>query len=119
MTDRPKLSELLNELKEDYLRQLPVKIANLKVISDQADWNQLYEEYHKLKGNGKTYGYPDISVVAEKLEFLAQHKEGQNQTLFLDAVALLERMHKSYLENKPYPLTDDAFARTLLAQKIK
>lgn len=119
MNDRPKLSELLNELKEDYLRNLPVKLATIKIYSDQSNWNLLFDEYHKLKGNGKTYGYPDISTVAEKLEFLAQHKEGQDQAVFLDAVALLERMYKSYLENKPFPLEQDAFARSLLALKIK
>ena len=117
--DRQKLNELLKDLKEDYLRNLPVKLAHLKVYSDQSNWPQLYEEYHKLKGNGKTYGYPDISVVAQKLELLAQHKEGQNQAFFLDAVALLGRMHQAYCENKPYPLQDDAFARSLLALKIK
>ncbi len=120
MTDiKPKLSELLIQLKAEYLIGFPLKIEKLKELTAREDWNQLYEEYHKLKGNGKTYGFPDISIVAEKLEFLAQHEKGQNKALYLDAIALLEQMHKSYSENKAFPLDQDAFARSLLALKIK
>jgi HPt (histidine-containing phosphotransfer) domain-containing protein len=118
MTESPakqKLSQVLKELKAEYLIKLPQRILLLKSLTEQNQWTCLEEEYHKLKGTGKTYGFPEISTVCERLEQLTQKSETRNPEIFAQAVLLLERMHQSYLHNEPIDLTSDPFARSLLA----
>ncbi len=116
---KQKLSLVLGELKAEYLKKLPTKIEHLKGLVSGEDWKALEDEYHKLKGTGKTYGFPEISIVCEKLEFLCQQKTHQTPELFLNANQLLERMHQGYLEQTPVSLEKDPFARSLLALKLK
>lgn len=116
---KQKLSLVLGELKEDYLKKLPHKIANIKSLIECQNWECLEDEYHKLKGTGKTYGFPEISVICEKLEYLVQQKNHQNCELFNQANELLERMHQGYLKKEPLQLEQDTFARSLLALKLK
>ncbi|MGZ5278535.1 MAG: Hpt domain-containing protein [Pseudobdellovibrionaceae bacterium] len=116
---KQKLSHVLNELKEEYLKKLPIKIDNLKLLTTAQNWAALEDEYHKLKGTGKTYGFPEISIVCEKLEFLVQQKNHQTVDLFHQANELLAKMHHGYLKKESINLEQDAFARSLLALKLK
>lgn len=117
-SSKPKLSQVLNELKADYLESFPKKISVLRDLTQKKKWDELREEYHKLKGSGKTYGFPEISVISEKLELLASQKPLSNLQIFPDAVLLVERMHQSYLEGKTFDLEKDPFARSLLALNL-
>jgi HPt (histidine-containing phosphotransfer) domain-containing protein len=116
---KPKLSSVLGELKNDYLKKLPQKIDNLKVLAKDQNWEALEDEYHKLKGTGKTYGFPEISVLCEKLELLSQLEAHRSCELFESAHELLERMHQGYLKQEPLKLDQDSVARSLLALKPK
>lgn len=109
-----KLSDLLSELKAEYLIKLPEKILALRQFTEQQSWQNVEAEFHKLKGTGRTYGYPDISVLCERLEFLAQHKDTQLPVLFHQAIDLLTRMLKAYEKGEPYNLSADATMKTIL-----
>lgn len=111
------LTDLLAELKAEYLIALPGKIAKLKLLTEKAEWGELSEEYHKMKGTGKTYGYPEVSLICEKMEFLAQHHHGQQQALFKQALEVLERVRQSYEDNVPYDLKADSSAQLILRLK--
>lgn len=108
------LSVVLSDLKKDYLAKLPLKIERLKELAQAENWEDLYTEYHKLKGTGKTYGFPEISAVCEKLEIFAQKKEMQHVALFEDAAKLIEDLLLSYIEGKPIDLGTHSFGKTLL-----
>lgn len=112
-----KLSQVLAELKADYLKSLPAKIAHLQELTQQHDWHNLSEEYHKLKGTGKTYGFPEVSILCEKLEHLALQKETQIPGIFLQAVGVLERMLKAYSYGQDYDLQSDPLAKTILEMR--
>lgn len=114
-----KLQHLLNELKEDYLKTFPEKLQNLRQLTVSRDWTGLEQQYHKLKGTGKTYGFPEISLVCQKLEDMAQSQNHRDPEVFEKALTLLENLHQSYLQNRPCNLEDDAFSRSLLALKLK
>lgn len=114
-----KLSQLLSELKQEYIATLPQKIERLRQFTDERDWTNLSEEYHKLKGNGKTYGLPEVSILCEQLEMIALNKDGQKFTLFEHALTLLERMHKSYLSGDSFDLDKDPIAKSILSLKTK
>jgi HPt (histidine-containing phosphotransfer) domain-containing protein len=117
-TDK-KLSELLSELKTDYLVKLPEKISVLKAHFHSHKWPELEEEFHKLKGTGKTYGFPDISVVCEKLELLIQ-RENQSQSncshlvpVVNDSISLLEKMYQAYCRQEVLDLQNQPLLKTL------
>jgi HPt (histidine-containing phosphotransfer) domain-containing protein len=114
-----KLSQLLSELKQEYIISLPGKIERLRQFTEERDWANLSEEYHKLKGNGKTYGLPEISILCEQLELIALKKDAQKFTLFEHALTLLERMHKSYLSGDSFDLDKDPMAKSILSLKVK
>lgn len=116
---RKKLSALLNELKQDYLSKLPERIVLLKQLTEQKDWSKLEQEYHKLKGTGKTYGMPEISSVCLKMEALAQQGAGLDLEIFHQAVTLIEKIHAAYRRGETFDLQSDDFARRLLAPTAK
>lgn len=114
-----KLALILAELREEYLLRFPHKIALLKSLTESRKWRDLEEEYHKLKGSGKTYGYPEVSTVCQKLESLLMQDLVQDTEIFDQAIGLLEKMHQSYLKDESFDLQQDPFARTLLALPLK
>lgn len=77
--DRTKLDQAIREklkvLHEDYGRQLPIKIAQLRELwqdfekkRDGGTLMLLERTVHSLTGSGATYGFPTISNAARKLE---------------------------------------------------
>ncbi len=112
-----RFSQMLLELKEDYLKALPKKIAKINQLIGEEKWNELHDEFHKLKGTGKTYGFPQISQVCQILENLSALRPIEDKSLFIQSSALLARMQQSYEQDQAFDLEKDSFARSLLAMK--
>jgi HPt (histidine-containing phosphotransfer) domain-containing protein len=102
MNQEPKSKEsfqnLLGELKKDYLRSLPQRMDKIRTHLDSMDWTALEEEFHKLKGSGKTYGCPWISETFSYLEVLASHQVSSSLDLYKNSLPWLEEL-KNYYEN--------------------
>jgi len=68
--------EQLRQLRENYAQQLPGKIAALetaaKECSDRAGVAALRSLAHGLAGSGSTFGFPEVSETARRLEVLVQ-----------------------------------------------
>lgn len=92
-----KLQKILVELKQEYLAALPGKIQTLEELVHKADWRQVTEEFHKLKGTGKTYGLPEVSILSEHLETQSQIPVLQDKDYFLAAVFLLHKIREAHL----------------------
>lgn len=90
------LDQLLKELKESYLKALPQKIEILQGHIKDQNWDQVVEESHKLKGTGRTYGFPEVTRVASRIEDLAEDQSTRLEAQFEPALKLLEEMKKSY-----------------------
>ena len=118
-SDRSKLASVLSELKAEYLEKLPSKIEKIRLLTEKGSWTEIEDEYHKLKGTGRTYGFPEISILCEKMEILAQHPKTQNQNAFRDAVTVLERINAHYSQGSEFDLKTDALAQSLLALAVK
>ncbi len=116
---KQKLTLLLAELKKDYLISLPQKLAILKELTEKQDWEQLENEYHKLKGTGKTYGFPEVSLLCQKMEELAQRPSGRDPQIFNQALTLMEKLHQAYVGGHAPDLESDSFWRSLLALPLK
>lgn len=116
---KAQLSMVLGELKKEYLEKFPRKLEALQNLTDQQNWQKLEEEYHKLKGTGKTYGFPEVSTVCQRLEDLAQNPATRDPETFQKALTLLEKIYQSYVANEPLRLDQDPFARSFLALEVK
>ena len=112
-----KFNQMLQEMKQDYLESFPKRISLIKKYMSEDKWQSVHEEYHKLKGTGKTYGFSEISIVCEVLELLSMKQPVTEVALFQDSIGLLERMHQTYLQNQPFELEKDPVATRLLALK--
>lgn len=107
------LEQVLADLKKDYLKALPAKIEKLQTFIKAQQWNSVVEEAHKLKGTGKTYGFPEVSCIAAKIEHLAEDSTKRTDSFFSNAWTLLEEMRNSYLQEKDFDLNSHPLRITL------
>lgn len=114
-----KFSQLLSELKQDYLTALPGKVERMRALLNAENWSDLAEEYHKIKGTGKTYGFPEVSTIGEHLESLARQPNSQKKALFEQSLILLEKMCAAYAQGQDFDLQKDPIAKSILALKAK
>lgn len=60
--------QILVEHKKKYLDRRIVEIEELKQGLCMDDFDIAIQIGHRLKGNGKTFGYPEISIIGITLE---------------------------------------------------
>lgn len=58
----------LHDIIEEFVDGLSDRIVHLKLAFDELDWSQLRTLAHRLKGAGGSYGYPEISQLAARME---------------------------------------------------
>jgi len=68
----------LRDVVEDFVRVLPDRLAELRRAFEDLDWNQLTTFTHRLKGASGSYGYPEISDVAARMESAFRAQEAGN-----------------------------------------
>jgi HPt (histidine-containing phosphotransfer) domain-containing protein len=56
------------KLKDKYLITFPNKLGEIEALLVAQDLATLQERFHKLKGNGQTYGFPEITEIARLVE---------------------------------------------------
>lgn len=119
MNQKQKFSELLDELKSDYLNKLPTRIAELKENTTKKDWLQLEELYHNLKGTGKTYGFPEVSQICEVMELFVNHKNANTEQYAQQAIEVLENLLNSYQTGQSVNINEIPNALNILSLKKK
>lgn len=82
-------NSLLDTLKVDYLKALEERIELLSNLTEKKDIENLEHEYHKLKGTGKTYGFPAISEVCNEMERITRAHKKIPDHILLAGPALL------------------------------
>lgn len=105
------LKKLLLDFKSEYKKAFPQKLSTIKQLAAEKNWQQLVEELHKIKGSGKTYGYPEVSILAEALEALCSK---QNFDDIDKAWPIFSRMQQAWDKNLHYDLLSDEEAQTLI-----
>jgi HPt (histidine-containing phosphotransfer) domain-containing protein len=103
----PKQKEAFEALRKKYLNSLPDKIANIRTIIAANDANQIQQEFHKIKGSGKTYGYDDVSTIAF---FIDKHGKAKNPNLSIladKASQLLQKVYDNIIAGQAYDLQND------------
>jgi DNA-binding response OmpR family regulator len=82
-------TDLLGGLKDLYLNQLKLRLSTLEEVmldvksgrADSTTYEALRSEAHRLNGTGATYGFPNITTTAQKLEtYLASDRRDPVET---------------------------------------
>ena len=99
--------EMMKNLKKEYVRDLPGKIASLRQFCDASNLTQLREEFHKLKGTGKTYGIPEVSELCATLEQICLQQSIHAITDSQAALEILASIHQARSEDKAFAVAQD------------
>lgn len=108
------LAKLLLDFKKEYQVAFPQKLKKLIDLYQKNDHKNLLVELHKLKGSGKTYGYPEVSTFCEALELQLT----MNSSLDLTSAWLVfQKMMESWNGGQNYILDQDSHAQTYFSTK--
>ncbi|MEE8332355.1 MAG: Hpt domain-containing protein [Alphaproteobacteria bacterium] len=79
---------------QDRLAQLDSDLVRVrkKTVTGASALSELCREIHTLKGNGGSFGYPTISVIAHRLESYITGISGLDDTSIDDIMVFLDRM---------------------------
>jgi chemotaxis protein histidine kinase CheA len=83
-------NSILDNLKVDYLKALEERILLLSDLTQKKDIESLENEYHKLKGTGKTYGFPAVSEICNEMERITRENKTVPEHLLTAGPALLQ-----------------------------
>lgn len=114
MSFGPDIVEQLRLLREGYARQLPVKLAQVEQSfrkrQDTRELQTLRFLVHGLAGAGTTFGYPEVSAVARRLELIVgaaleegRHLSAAESTSAGDLLETLRRAAQRQAVQKPSP----------------
>lgn len=102
------LDDLLAQLQQTYIKNMPDKLQVMKKLIDSKDFKSLREEFHKIKGTGRTYGIPevtDLGALVEEILILCDFKPQLNWTL--DAHDILRDIHNARSKSKKFNIEQD------------
>ncbi|MBX7232150.1 MAG: Hpt domain-containing protein [Bdellovibrionales bacterium] len=85
-------SDLMAQLQQEYILALPLRIQSMNKHLNDSQYKILADEFHKLKGTGKTYGLPEISELAEIMEKICQNKTDFTSNTVKESLLLLEEI---------------------------
>ncbi len=106
--------EMLKNLRRDYLESMPEKISNIKKQINDGTPATLRDSFHKLKGTGKTYGIPEISELAAKVENICVETPDQAGKAARQAVAILADITSARKSDLEFKLSSDPRFKALL-----
>ena len=67
--------EVPNEMKARYIERRKRDFENCMSSLGQRKYEEIEKVGHQLKGNGVTFGHPELSLIGEKLEDAASQKD--------------------------------------------
>lgn len=116
------LDDVLLELKDKYHKDLPEMQSRLSEMLQKEDYEGIYQEVHKLKGTGSTYGFPEVTELATVLETLSRQTYKEKSEDLHNGLRLLEKIHKSHEQSTGLTKNFNLFENdvfTKLKQRVK
>ena len=98
---------LMSQLRTEYVQELPEKIAHIHTHWEQQHLELIREDFHKLKGTGKTYGIPEISQLAEVLEKICTDQPKNVAAALPEALNLLKEIHSYRTSAQAFDISHD------------
>lgn len=105
--------EMMRELRETYLTALVGRIAMAQALTEKLDWPELYELFHKIKGTGTTYGFPDLTHLCQRMEDLCRDKDERRPEHLKAALELLNYLLQNYQSEKNPEMMKQPQARVI------
>jgi HPt (histidine-containing phosphotransfer) domain-containing protein len=102
------LEKLIEKLKKEYINNLPQRVSEIESHLASKDMEALKNDFHKLKGNGKTYGCPEITELATVVEKICSSPKLELAASVGPAIILLREIHHQRLQNKEFLINRDA-----------
>jgi chemotaxis protein histidine kinase CheA len=99
--------KMMIELRADYVASFPNKIKDIQLHHESQDLERLRDDFHKLKGTGKTYGIPEISDFGFVFEKLCLKKHPSAEFVPV-ACSLLQMIYDQRSNLKPYDIEQNA-----------
>jgi HPt (histidine-containing phosphotransfer) domain-containing protein len=81
------MPEISPATKERYLLRRRTELDHMRKLLSEQEYSLIREFAHQIKGNGATFGFPELSEHAEKLESAAQsllHDEARHELEWMD-----------------------------------
>jgi HPt (histidine-containing phosphotransfer) domain-containing protein len=107
VTQSQKQKDAMDALKQKYLQNIPDKIAAVRKIIATNEILHLEQEFHKINGSGKTYGYEAVSLVAFPIERHCKNKNPNVFALAELACQLLQKVYDNFNAKQPYEVQND------------
>jgi HPt (histidine-containing phosphotransfer) domain-containing protein len=74
LAEEPPEEEGIEALAEGYLARRTADVASLRALLERGDFSTIERRGHNMKGSGTTYGFPEISLIGERIEASARSK---------------------------------------------
>lgn len=107
------IDSLMEELKKEYIDSFPEKISELDTLLKKKDFTGLQNSFHKLKGSGKTYGIPEISILGEYFEKLILKNPSESLNLIPFGIQIFEKIFSFRSKNIEYEILKDSIYQDL------
>lgn len=101
------LEALLADLKKEYLAGLPARMSEIDGYWKSGRPEKLQDEFHKLKGTGKTYGVADLSLIGEIGERICRDRPNQVPHAMPLLLALITAVHHAATHHETFDLPKD------------
>lgn len=98
---------MMEQLKQEYIESLPEKIQTIEGHIKTQCTDSLKEDFHKLKGTGKTYGLPEISTLAASIESICIHSPEKSVEAAVQALPILQDIHQSRVADQSHDIGSD------------
>ncbi len=102
-----KTQKALDLLKDKYLNSLSEKIEIIKSHIALKNLSGLQQEFHKLKGSGKTYGFNNITLISTRIDLLLKNKSPEALDYASKSCTLFEKIINSHFNNESYDVHTD------------
>lgn len=102
------LEEILAQLQKKYIMNIPEKLKSMKTHIEAQDFRSLREEFHKIKGTGRTHGVPeitDLGAVFEEILIVSDFKPQINWAL--DAYDIFKDIYTARSNQKEFNIGQD------------
>jgi HPt (histidine-containing phosphotransfer) domain-containing protein len=107
------MEEVLQKLKETYINEFPEKISMIKKLLASKNSDELSNFFHQLKGSGRTYGLPEVSIYSKILEFNCRSNIDKVYNLASKIEDDFTKIYEYRLKNLQYPIEDSEVFITL------
>jgi hypothetical protein len=94
------LAQLLDDLKTSYIISLTEKRQTVARLIETRQLTALEDEFHKMKGTGKTYGLPEVSLLGEAMEMICHHQQEPLADSLAKSLAVLDWIQSRRGEGK-------------------